>query len=171
MTLPLYARKRRIDSPLGPMWLAATDAGLAGAWFHDQRDPPPAAALARWPDAPADPVLRDAAAWFEAFYRDPRTPWDGPLDLSHGTAFQTAVWAALCDIGSGQTTSYGDIARRIDRPRAVRAVGAAVGANPLSVVVPCHRVVGASGALTGYSGGLERKIALLEMESGAHRLL
>lgn len=171
MKPPVNAWRHRASTPLGPMWLAATDTGLAGAWFHDQRDPPPAEALARWPEAPDHPVLRAAAGWLDAYFAGAATAFTAPLDLRMGTDFQQAVWRALCAIGPGTTTSYGEIARRIDRPRAVRAVGAAVGANPLSIIVPCHRVIGASGALTGYSGGMHRKIALLDLEAAPRRLL
>ena len=88
-----------------------------------------------------------------------------PLDLSGGTAFQQAVWQALLTIATGSTTSYGSISKSIGNAAAVRAVGAAVGRNPISIIVPCHRVLGADGALTGYAGGLDRKIALLRLES------
>jgi methylated-DNA-[protein]-cysteine S-methyltransferase len=87
-----------------------------------------------------------------------------PLDLQGGTAFQRSVWQALLSIPCGGTTSYGTLSRHIGKPAAVRAVGAAVGRNPVSVVVPCHRVLGAGGSLTGYAGGLERKSALLQLE-------
>jgi methylated-DNA-[protein]-cysteine S-methyltransferase len=87
-----------------------------------------------------------------------------PLDLSTGTAFQQAVWQALLTIPLGSTQSYGDLARRLDNPKAVRAVGAAVGRNPVSIILPCHRILGAGGQLTGYAGGLWRKQALLKLE-------
>jgi len=87
-----------------------------------------------------------------------------PLDLSNGTAFQKAVWQALLTIPSGSSQSYGELARRLDNPKAVRAVGAAVGRNPVSIIVPCHRILGAGGQLTGYAGGLWRKQALLKLE-------
>jgi methylated-DNA-[protein]-cysteine S-methyltransferase len=90
--------------------------------------------------------------------------FDLPLDLSGGTPFQQSVWQALLSIAAGQTRRYGELASQIGRPAAVRAVGAAIGRNPLSIVVPCHRVVGADGSLTGYAGGLDRKAALLERE-------
>ena len=93
-----------------------------------------------------------------------RQAFDLPLDLSGGTPFQQAVWRALLAIPSGATTSYGALARALGSPTAVRAVGAAVGRNPISIVVPCHRVLGAGGALTGYAGGLARKQALLRLE-------
>jgi methylated-DNA-[protein]-cysteine S-methyltransferase len=152
----------RTDSPLGPLLLAATPRGLAGAWFVDgQRDAPDPT---RWPAGPDHPVLRQAAAQLAEYFSGRRQHFDLPLDLTHGTAFQQAVWQALLAIPCGQTTSYGELARRIGRPTAVRALGAAVGRNPVSIIVPCHRVIGADGSLTGYAGGLGRKTALLRIE-------
>lgn len=159
-------------TPLGPLLLAATEVGLAGAWFHEgQRDTPPADTVARWPRDATHPLLRRAAQQLERYFAGERAAFDMPLDLSAGTEFQQAVWQALCLIEPGRTVSYGEVARAIGRPAAVRAVGAAVGANPVSVIVPCHRVMGANGSLTGYSGGLHRKVALLALESGEPRLL
>jgi len=152
----------RWASPLGPMLLAASARGLAGAWFaQGQRDTPDPAT---WPEAAEHPVLRAAAQQLEAYFAGRRRTFDLPLDLGHGTAFQQAVWQALLAIACGQTQSYGALAREIGRPRAVRALGAAVGSNPNSIIVPCHRVLGADGSLTGYGGGLERKAALLQLE-------
>ena len=158
----LLLRLRRIDTPLGLVLLAATPAGLAGLWFEGQQHSPDSG---HWLEAPLDDALLQAAAeQVRAYCAGRRHQFDLPLDLSHGTPFQQQVWHALLQIERGQTTSYGALARLIGRPRAVRAVGAAVGRNPLSVVVPCHRVVGADGSLTGYAGGLERKAWLLKLE-------
>jgi methylated-DNA-[protein]-cysteine S-methyltransferase len=153
---------RTIDSPLGALTLAATDAGLAGAWFQGQRHWPDTRG---WIDDPAHPVLRTAAVQLADYFAGRRDHFDLPLDLSHGTTFQQAVWQALLAIPSGRTTSYGSLSAGIGKAAAVRAVGAAVGRNPISVIVPCHRVLGADGSLTGYAGGLHRKTALLELES------
>jgi methylated-DNA-[protein]-cysteine S-methyltransferase len=150
-----------IASPLGAVTLAATDAGLAGAWFERQRHWPDTSG---WQDDPGHPVLREAAAQLADYFAGRRQHFDLPLDLSHGTAFQQSVWQALLAIPAGRTTSYGAISAGIGNPAAVRAVGAAVGRNPISVIVPCHRVLGTDGSLTGYAGGLERKSALLELE-------
>lgn len=157
-----------ISTPLGDMRLAASDTGLAGAWFTTaQRHAPAPERWVVWPTAPEHPVLHAAHTQLNAYFRRERPSFDLPLDLSSGTPFQQAVWRALLGIKPGTTRSYGDMAQQIQRPNAVRAVGSAIGRNPLSIVVPCHRVVGARGDLTGYAGGLDRKAALLRLESGA----
>ena len=150
-----------IDSRLGGVTLAATDEGLAGAWFDQQKHSPDTTG---WQPTDAHPVLRAAAAQLRDYFDGKRQSFDLPLDLSHGTAFQQSVWQALLAIPAGATTSYGALSAGVGKPAAVRAVGAAVGRNPISVIVPCHRVVGKDGSLTGYAGGLERKTALLELE-------
>ncbi len=149
-------------SPLGPLLLARTARGLAGAWFEGQRHHPPLLTARRRDD---DPLLERAAAQLQAYFDGTAQRFDVPLDLQ-GTAFQQAVWAALLAIEPGTTRSYAAIARAIGRPVAVRAVGSAVGRNPVSILVPCHRVVGSDGALTGYAGGIDRKVALLALEAG-----
>ena len=151
----------RINSPLGPLLLARTGAGLAGAWFDGQQHHP---GTLDAPAAPSDPLLREAGAQLRRFFAGEITRFRLPLDLL-GTPFQRRVWQALMQIEYAATLRYGDIAARIGAPTAARAVGAAVGRNPVSVIVPCHRVLGAGGALTGYAGGLERKVALLELEA------
>jgi len=150
-----------IDSPLGGVTLAATDAGLAGLWFDQQRHWPDTAG---WVTNDEHPVLRQTAEQLRDYFAGKRDRFDLPLDLSHGTAFQQSVWQALLAIPAGQTVSYGALSMDLGNPAAVRAVGAAVGRNPISVIVPCHRVLGADGSLTGYAGGLDRKTALLELE-------
>jgi methylated-DNA-[protein]-cysteine S-methyltransferase len=150
----------RFPSPLGTMLLARTEAGLAGAWFEAQKWHP---AELDAPERPDDPLLQRAATQIGEYFAGQRSQFDLPLDL-HGTAFQQSVWRALCTIESGATQSYASVARSVGSPQAVRAVGAAVGRNPVSVIVPCHRVVGTDGSLTGYAGGLERKRALLALE-------
>ncbi len=150
-----------IDSRLGGVTLAATDKGLAGAWFDHQKHSPDTTG---WQSNDAHPVLHEAAAQLRDYFDGNRQAFDLPLDLSHGTAFQQSVWQALRAIPPGATTSYGALSVHVGKPAAVRAVGAAVGRNPISVIVPCHRVVGKDGSLTGYAGGLDRKTALLELE-------
>ncbi len=154
-----------IHSPLGAMILAATDKGLAGVWFEGQKHlPPELVAPPVWPENAAHPVLKQTAAQLREYFARQRQHFDVPLDLSGGTPFQQSVWQALLAIPPGATTSYGALSSRIGKPAAVRAVGAAVGRNPVSVIVPCHRVMGADGSLTGYAGGLDRKTALLTLE-------
>lgn len=148
-------------SPLGPMILAATQQGLAGVWFADQKHLPDHAA---WRSEPASPLLLQAASQLGEYFAGRRRAFELPLDLGAGTAFQQSVWQALLQIAPGHTSSYGAISQRIGKPKAVRAVGGAVGHNPLSIIVPCHRVMGSDGSLTGYAGGLQRKTALLQLE-------
>jgi methylated-DNA-[protein]-cysteine S-methyltransferase len=152
----------RLDSPLGPMLLARTSRGLAGAWFAAQKHHPEAIDA---PERDDDPLLRAAATQLRAYFAGEADAFDLPLDLQ-GTPFQRSVWQALLRIERGATCSYGDIARSLGVPSASRAVGSAVGRNPVSIIVPCHRVVGSSGSLTGYAGGLDRKRALLRLEGG-----
>lgn len=152
---------KTIATPLGPMLLAAGDAGLAGAWFEGQRHHPDASA---WPAAKSQRWLDQAAAELQAYFRGECRQFRTPRAAAWGTPFQRRVWEALAAIPWGATTRYGAIAAQLDNPRALRAVGAAVGRNPWSIVVPCHRVLGADGSLTGYAGGLARKLELLTQE-------
>lgn len=165
MKLPSDLVSTDIRTPLGRMRLAASASGLAGAWFHDQRHAPDPALTRQWKASDHHPVLQAATQQLQAYFDGERPVFDLPIDLSHGTAFQRAVWRALLSIPPGQTVSYGDLAGQLGKPAAVRAVGAAVGRNPVSIVVPCHRVLGARGELTGYAGGLPRKQALLRLEA------
>ncbi|XJS10701.1 methylated-DNA--[protein]-cysteine S-methyltransferase [Aerococcaceae bacterium WGS1372] len=108
--------------------------------------------------------LKQAKEQLEEYMHGEREVFDLPLDLNHGTSFQQAVWNQLLKVPYGQTTTYGDIAQQINNPKAVRAVGGAVGKNPISIIVPCHRIIGKNGSLTGYSGGLDIKTQLLMIE-------
>ena len=161
------------SGPLGPMTLAAHDTALTGIWFNGQQHQPALNAPQLPTDPPLDsqlhlpshPLLHQATLQLQQYFAGTRKLFDLPLDFTGGTAFQRDVWRALLDIAPGTTVSYSTIGQRVGRPTAVRAVGAAVGRNPLGIVVPCHRVVGANGSLTGYAGGLDRKIALLQLES------
>lgn len=157
----LCTAQHTLASPLGEVLLARTDTGLAGLWFDGQKDHPGTLTA---PQRPDDPLLADVARQLAEYFTGQRGVFDLPLDL-HGTPFQRAVWQALLAIAAGDTCSYSDIARAVGLPSAVRAVGAAVGKNPVSIIVPCHRVLGRHGALTGYAGGLERKRALLGLEA------
>ncbi len=160
---PLLIAQSRIDSPLGPLTLAATAQGLALVWFDAQAHRTPTVDA---PEQPDHPLLQQAAREFSAYWADARSAFAVPL-APQGTPFQQAVWQVLRGIAPGTLLSYGEVARRIGKPAAVRAVGAAIGRNPLSIIVPCHRVVGSNGALTGYAGGLPRKQALLQHEGAA----
>ncbi len=152
-----------IATPLGPLLLARTAHGIAGAWFAGQKHHPGAIDA---PQRPRDPLLARAARQLRDYFDTGDEPFDLPFDL-RGTPFQRRVWQALLDIRAGATCSYADIARAIGAPQAVRAVGAAVARNPMSVIVPCHRVLGSDGSLTGYAGGVERKRSLLAHEARA----
>lgn len=165
MKYPDTLQRCRIDSPLGPLLLAASESGLAGVWFDDQQHRPADATVAAWHENPNHPRLQQAARQLGAYFTSaPAQPFTLVLDLSAGTAFQQAVWRALLEIPAGETRSYAQVAHALGRPTAVRAVGAAIGRNPLAIVVPCHRVLGSGGALTGYAGGLARKTSLLAGE-------
>lgn len=160
MTAPRFLR---VQTPLGTMLLVATDRGLTGAYFSGQKyDVAPAS---DWVEDPTFPALCDARRQLSEYFAGRRAVFDLPLAPA-GTDFQQRVWAALPAIPCGQTRAYGDIARGVGERSAVRAVGAAVGRNPISVIVPCHRVIGAGGGLTGYAGGLDRKRRLLALEAG-----
>jgi len=154
----------RTDTPLGPLTLARTAAGLCGAWFDDQRDTPDAGRFLPDRQRPQDALLRSASEQLQAYFWGQLQRFDVPLDLGAGTAFQQAVWRALLEIPFGHTGSYRALAERLGKPSASRAAGGAIGRNPLSIIVPCHRVLGSAGQLTGYSGGLWRKQALLRLE-------
>ena len=149
----------RAPSPLGSLLLVGTPDTLTSLWLpsgRDRLDPEP-----DWVESarPFKDVVRQLDAYFAGRLRQ----FDLPLAPA-GTAFQQRVWRALCDIPYGETVSYGQLARRIERPAAVRAVGAANGQNPISIVIPCHRVIGSDGRLVGYGGGLPAKSALLDLE-------
>jgi methylated-DNA-[protein]-cysteine S-methyltransferase len=149
-------------SPLGRMYVLANDHALLGLWFEGQEYFP---ALEAFASVRTHPVHDMAHAQLDAYFLQQRQVFSLPVDYSAGTDFQQAVWRQLTFIAPGQTTNYAAIALAIGNRAAVRAVGGAVGRNPLSIVVPCHRVIGSNGAMTGYAGGLPRKIALLQLES------
>jgi len=158
--VPLVAQAV-IESPIGPLTALATARGVAGLWFDDQTHHPGAL------DAPIDARNVHITAmrrWLEAYWtgNDP-SPGEVALDL-HGTLFQRAVWKALLTIPLGRTRSYGEVAAQVGGGAVPRATGTAVGRNPVSILVPCHRVIGANGSLTGYAGGLPRKEHLLRHE-------
>ena len=169
MTFQTHLTKKIIPTPLGDMLLAASSTGLAGTWFVEgQKHNPSDAQIAAWPFAAkhdaAQAILDKASQQLVAYFAGSLKAFDLPFDLSSGTPFQQSVWREISKIALGQTTTYGAICHALGKPQAARAVGAATGRNPIGIIIPCHRVVGSTGAMTGYAGGLERKVALLKLE-------
>ena len=150
-----------MDSPIGELLLLGDGQALHGLYMQQGRKP--VRISPRWERSPT--ALRDVQVQMDEYFAGERTAFDAPLAM-HGSEFEQRVWSALQEIPYGETASYGEIARRVGRPSAARAVGMANGRNPIAVIVPCHRVIGADGTLTGYGGGLERKRLLLELERG-----
>ena len=150
-------RYTRMDSPIGELLLAGNDDRLRHVSMS------PFAVDAEW--TRDDELFADAREQLEQYFRGERRDFDLPIQLD-GNRFELSVWSALRSIPYGETASYGEIARALGHPDAPRAVGAANGRNPVAIIVPCHRVIGADGSLTGYGGGLERKRFLLELEAG-----
>ena len=148
-----------VDSPLGRVTVQATEQGLTGLWFEEHTTQPEELG-----ELQADhPILLLTKRQLSEYFSGIRKTFDIPL-AAKGTPFQMQVWQALCDIPYGHSMSYQELADYIGNPKAVRAVGSANGKNPISVIVPCHRVIGKSGQLTGYAGGVARKKALLNLE-------
>lgn len=163
--------RTRVSSPLGDLWVAAHAQAVCGLWFAESHQVPAWMAAADvWvapsQPTPAHPLLHQAKEQLAAYFAGDLRAFDLPLDVSWGTVFQQAVWQQLDAIAWGKTATYAQVAQAVGRPRAVRAVGTAIGRNPISLLRPCHRVVGAQGQLAGYSGGLARKQALLLLERG-----
>jgi len=152
---------KTIPSPVGALTLVASDAGLTAILW--EKDRPGRVKLGAMEEAPDHPVLAETSRQIHAYFAGTRTSFDLPLDF-RGTDFQKSVWHALLTIPFGETRSYAAIARQIGRPNASRAVGAANGRNPISIIAPCHRVIGTNGALTGFAGGLAAKELLLGLE-------
>ena len=144
-----------MESPVGQLLLAGDDDGLQRVGFVKQAE--------TLPDAQPGSLLRNAVEQLKAYFAGDLRKFDLPLRMQ-GTPFQLAVWRALQDIPYGETISYGEMARRLGNPKGSRAVGLANGSNPIAIVVPCHRVIGSSGKLTGYGGGLNNKETLLALE-------
>lgn len=155
----------RIDSPVGHLLLAASDDGLRAIVFHASRHE--AARVRAWREG-GHPLLDETRRQLDEYFEGRRTAFDLPL-APEGTPFQRRVWHTLATIPYGQTVSYAELAGRIGQPGASRAVGAANGRNPLPIVLPCHRVIGADGSLTGFGGGLPVKRFLLELEGALPR--
>jgi methylated-DNA-[protein]-cysteine S-methyltransferase len=162
MTFKFTPTRSTLQTPLGSMTLAAHHDALVGVWFDGQQHQPDPN---EWHTDANHPVLQRAATQLLDYFAGRRSTFELPLDLGSGTEFQQRVWQGLLQIPPGSTWSYGMMSTHLGAPKAVRAVAAAIGRNPISIVVPCHRVIGAHGALTGYAGGLPRKAALLQLES------
>ena len=156
------------ESPHGQMLLVADGEALSGVYFEAQKYFP--RIEAEWQRDAQHAPLRRAKHELAGYFSGQRTPFETPLAPT-GTAFQQSVWKAISTVGYGETISYGELARRAGYAGQARAAGAATGRNPLTIIVPCHRIVGANGSLTGYAGGLDRKRALLALESGIPDLL
>jgi methylated-DNA-[protein]-cysteine S-methyltransferase len=156
----------RIDSPLGPLLLVADEAGLRQIHFVNGRRP--AKPEPEWQEDAT--LLQEPIRQLRAYFAGDLETFDLPL-APEGTPFQLKVWKLLCDIPYGETISYGELARRIGNPKASRAVGLANGSNPIPIIIPCHRVIGSNGKLTGYGGGLPIKEKLLALERRQLRLL
>lgn len=159
-TIPQRTLSTSMDSPIGELTITAEGGLLTGVHMHDQRHFPSIPPSVERDDAGLAPIVEQLQAYFSGEL----TAFDLPIEL-RGTPFQRRVWTALQDIPYGETISYGELARRVGNPKASRAVGLANGRNPVAIVVPCHRVIGADGSLTGYGGGLDRKVWLLEHEA------
>jgi len=155
---------KTMPSPVGELKLVASDRGLAAILWEG--DSPHRVPLRASKEDKAHPILLETERQLNEYFSGRRKQFELKLDFV-GTPFQKSVWAALLTIPFGETRSYADIARQLGNPKAVRAVGAANGKNPISIVAPCHRVIGASGKLVGFAGGLETKARLLELESGS----
>lgn len=149
----------QMDSPLGAITIQAVDAGLLGIWFEQHTTLPVELGC----ESAHHPVINETREQLHQYFSGLRQQFNLPL-AAQGTEFQQRVWRALTEIPYGQTCSYQELANAIGNPKAVRAVGLANGKNPISIVVPCHRVIGKNGKLTGYAGGVERKEQLLALE-------
>ncbi len=162
----MVVRRFTLPSPVGQLIILASDKGLHGVEFADREDRiTRLVAKTPWGDAVEDGPADDRlAACFAAYFEGDIRALDGLAVDPHGTDFEREVWAALRAIPAGETRSYGDLAKAVGRPKASRAIGRANGLNPIALVQPCHRVIGANGTLTGYAGGLERKSWLLRHE-------
>ncbi len=162
-------RRCQVDSPIGHLTLVTSDRGLAHVLFPNKDLASVGLTEGEVPEEPTHPILRRAAEQLDEYFAGQRTEFELPLDLD-GSSFQLDAWHALADIPYGETTTYARQAEAIGRRGAFRAVGAANGANPVPIVLPCHRVVGSDGSLTGFGGGLDVKRALLDLEQGVQQL-
>ncbi|QJW93943.1 methylated-DNA--[protein]-cysteine S-methyltransferase [Frigoriglobus tundricola] len=156
---------KSMKSPIGELTLVGSDRGLVAVLWEDED--PRRVPIPTGPEDANHPVLLETERQLGQYFAGTRKEFTVPLDFVVGTPFQQRVWRALLDIPFGETRSYADLARQLGRPKAVRAVGAANGKNPIAIIGPCHRVIGTSGKLTGYAGGLAAKALLLRLEGVA----
>ncbi len=147
-------------SPIGKLLLAAKDNKISGLWFYDQKECPAPQFVA---DSTDHPIILSAVKWLDIYFCGKSPDFSVPLHI-HGTAFQKKVWNILMTIPYGQTVTYGQVAKQIGQNMSAQAVGGAVGHNPISILIPCHRVIGANRKLIGYAGGIDRKRYLLSLE-------
>jgi methylated-DNA-[protein]-cysteine S-methyltransferase len=161
-SLTQTTKHKTVQTPIGALTIVATEKGVAALLWENDR--PERVRLSHGPQDDNDSILLDAERQLKEYFAGQRKRFDLPLDF-HGTDFQKSVWQALLAIPYGETRSYGQIACQLGNEKAVRAVGAANGKNPIAIIAPCHRVIGASGALTGFAGGLEAKQFLLDLET------
>jgi methylated-DNA-[protein]-cysteine S-methyltransferase len=160
--MPTSLAFKTINSPVGVLKLVASECALAAILWEN--DDPTRVRLGPMTEDPHHPILLETERQLNEYFSGKRQSFSIKLDFT-GTEFQQAVWHALLTIPYGETRSYGQIARQIDRPKAVRAVGAAIGKNPIAIIAPCHRVIGSNGKLTGFAGGLATKTILLDLEA------
>ena len=161
--------RARWMSPLGEILLSTNDHSLTGLWFHDQKYVPDSFKPTKGSENTA--AIRSAIDWLQRYFQGEAPMHDALSVEPIGTDFQRLVWDALLTIPNGKTSTYSELAQNINKPKAVRAVGTAVGRNPISLLIPCHRVIGSNGSLTGYAGGLTRKEALLTLEGSVNKQL
>ncbi len=164
--LDQHLSRTLMTTPLGDMLVVCSEKGLRGCWFLGQSHFPKEALDFKDPESKeSTQIHHEVGQQIELYFNNKIDKFNICIDFGpRGTPFQREVWGALLSIPFGQTSSYANIAQAINRPKAVRAVGGAIGKNPISLIVPCHRVVGSTGALTGYAGGIDRKKALLDLE-------
>jgi methylated-DNA-[protein]-cysteine S-methyltransferase len=156
--------KVQIDSPLGKILVLSDSIHLTGLYFVGCAHVPTPENHPDWQHAPELELFARVSRQLHEYFANTRTSFDLPYKFAHGTAFQQKVWHALAKIPYGTTKSYRELAAQIGKPTGSRAVANAIGKNPLSIIIPCHRIIGSNGSLTGYAGGLERKQALLALE-------
>jgi len=156
-----------MKSQFGELFIAASEKGVSHILFSDRIQPELQAAINLGQSNSSHPLIQIALQQLEEYFAGTRSVFQVPLDLP-GTEFQQSVWKTLLTIPFGETWSYADLAEAIQKPKAMRAVGSANGKNPVSIIVPCHRVIAKNGGLGGYAGGLERKQGLLNLEEQSH---